>query len=96
MARQQMASMLPEPVIEAMHPHRMESRVIQQYGELAGCGGIALQDGLNVFSNRSQHALASSIGIRRIRNYLNGEEGCAQSIARSTLALNPDARALFA
>ena len=49
----------PEPMIQPMRPHRVQSRVVQKYGKLAGRRGITLQYGLNVFSNRSQHVHAS-------------------------------------
>ena len=58
-ARQQTEAMPPEPVIQVMHPHRVKSRIVQQHGEPAGGRRIAVQHGLNVFSNGLQHALAS-------------------------------------
>ena len=58
-ACQQTISVPPQPVIQVMRPHCVESRVVEQHGEPAGGRGVTLQYGLNVFSNRSQHVHAS-------------------------------------
>jgi hypothetical protein len=45
-------------MIQVVNPHRVQSR-IKQHGQFAGRRRITIQDGLNVFSYRSQHVPAS-------------------------------------
>jgi hypothetical protein len=59
-ARQQPKVMLPQPVVQVMNPHRVQSRV-QQNGQFAGRRRVAVKDGLDIFLYRSQHVAASGL-----------------------------------
>jgi hypothetical protein len=63
-SRRQAEATTPEPVDDVMMPHRVKSGIVQQHGECASCRRIAIQHGLNVFSNLLQHALPLLPGFR--------------------------------
>src|SRR6266498_3322130 len=46
---------LPQPVVHAMRPNRVQSRIIHQDGERGRGRRIAVQHGLNVFADFLQH-----------------------------------------
>jgi hypothetical protein len=52
--RQQAEAAPPQPMVKTMKPDGMQARV-EQHGEFAGRCRVAIQHGLYIFSNGSQH-----------------------------------------